>query len=74
MADDIQAKTAKPDDEAGNGPWWKKKRWIGAGIAVLVLVGVVIGIRAGLPVRAYIESFLEWTRSLGYWGPVALAG
>jgi len=74
MAEQKQAAAAaEADEEIATGPWWKNKKVIGAALAVLVVLGVVVGIRAGLPVRAYIEAFLEWTRGLGYWGPAALA-
>lgn len=68
---DAESRTTNREKKS---PWWKKKKWIGAILAVLVAIGVVVAIRAGLPIREYIEAFLEWTRGLGYWGPAALAG
>ena len=50
------------------------KKWIGAGVVIALIAAVIIGIRAGLPVREYIERFLEWTRSIGIWGPVVVVG
>ena len=72
MEDDPQMQATQAVEQPGGGRATKK--WIGAGIALLLVVGVIVGIRAGLPIRDYIESFLEWTRGLGYWGPAALAG
>ena len=72
MQDEMQAGSTELTEEDKNG--WGVKKWAGGAVVVLLLIGTVIGLRAGLPVREYIKAFLAWTNSLGRLGPAALAG
>lgn len=66
-----QQEEAEAQESGGKG---SLKRWIGAGVVIAIIAAVIIGIRTGLPVREYLERFLQWTRSIGIWGPVVVVG
>ena len=38
--------------------------------AVVLLVGAGVAAIVLLPVKEYFKGFLEWTKEIGYWGPV----
>lgn len=42
-------------------------------IVLLLLLAVALGVLWFLPVRDYLVAVLEWTKSLGAWGPVFVA-
>jgi uncharacterized membrane protein YdjX (TVP38/TMEM64 family) len=41
-------------------------------VGIVLLSAIVAAVLIFLPVRAYLESFLEWVRGMGLWGPVLL--
>lgn len=50
----------------GHSGWWR----------IAILVGVVAGLFVALkllPVKDWLLGLLEWTRGLGFWGPVVVA-
>ena len=36
----------------------------------IILLGASVTALFLLPVKEYFQAFLEWTREIGYWGPV----
>jgi len=48
----------------------KSRKWVMVGFLTAVVALFVT--MQFLPVRGYIESFLEWCRGLGFWAPVVL--
>lgn len=60
-----------PDDSTGRpgASWSRGGPWLVAGVVVaLVAAGTL------LPVKEWLVTFLEWSRGLGVWGPICLAG
>jgi uncharacterized membrane protein YdjX (TVP38/TMEM64 family) len=60
-----------PDDPAG-GPGATSplgRLWVLAAVVVAVVAAVAL-----LPVKEWLLVFLDWSRGLGFWGLVALAG
>lgn len=54
--------------EKGNGG----RRTVLLVVAVLVVIGVVVGLRlAGPQLTQYVAQFTQWVEGLGYWAPVA---
>jgi uncharacterized membrane protein YdjX (TVP38/TMEM64 family) len=60
-----------PDDAAGRlgASRSASRRWVVAAVVVALAAAVAV-----LPVREWLVAFLGWSRGLGVWGPIALAG
>jgi uncharacterized membrane protein YdjX (TVP38/TMEM64 family) len=60
-----------PDDPTGRfgAAYSSGRTWLVVGIvAALVVAGLL------LPIREWLVLFLDWSRGLGMWGPIALVG
>ena len=53
-------------------------RPVGGNLAKLIIAGVILIVAVAaiwlLPVRQWMESFLDWVDELGFWAPLAVAG
>jgi hypothetical protein len=49
------------------------ENWLHWGFLSL-LVFALLGILMFLPIQSYVQSLLEWTRGIGYWGYLVVIG
>jgi len=63
---------APPPDDPTGGPGASRpsgRLWLAAAVVVALVAAVAV-----LPVQEWLVAFLEWSRGLGVWGPICLAG
>jgi uncharacterized membrane protein YdjX (TVP38/TMEM64 family) len=70
-ANDTSGKLSSRDEQRGGRATTAVFRYR-IGIVIVVVLGV-IGAGVFLPVRSWLISALEWTRTLGIWGPAFVA-
>jgi len=71
MKGEPMGEQANPDAQASAEAPASRGRWWRLAAVLLVVAGLTVAARV-LPVKEYFLSLLEWTRSLGFWGPAVV--